>query len=287
MADTKLTLLSDLTRELRPELHRYCSRMTGNIFEGEDVVQETLSKAASALDRWPQPPPSLKPWLFRIAHNTAIDFMRRKLRFELVAELPEVAMPDDEHGVDHDFVAAAISVFVELPPVQRSTLILKDVLGYSLIEIASMLEISVGAVKAALSRARANVSRSAEAKVPHRLTSNTAALQRYATLFNQRDWGGLRLLLTEDSKLDLVARLKNRVIDAKYFVQYTRVLQNDVLHADVGFVGTQPVIGMFRGNERLKPAYLIAIDWAADGTISLIRDFYYAPYIVADARFEK
>src|SRR5881397_3822152 len=66
----------DLVAEVRPELHRYTTRMTGSVFDGEDVVQDTLAKAWYALAAMDSPPP-LRPWLFRIAHNTAMDFLRR------------------------------------------------------------------------------------------------------------------------------------------------------------------------------------------------------------------
>ena len=66
----------DLVAEVRPALHRYCARMTGSVFDGEDVVQETLAKAYFALGQMEEAPP-LRPWLFRIAHNTAMDFLRR------------------------------------------------------------------------------------------------------------------------------------------------------------------------------------------------------------------
>src|SRR5215468_10641521 len=74
----------DLVAEVRPELHRYCARMTGSVFDGEDVVQETLAKAYYALAEMDSPPP-LRPWLFRIAHNTAMDFLRRYERRNVVA----------------------------------------------------------------------------------------------------------------------------------------------------------------------------------------------------------
>src|SRR5499425_2835687 len=80
----------DLVAEVRPELHRYCARMTGSVFDGEDVVQDTLAKAHYALAQMTEPPP-LRPWLFRIAHNTAMDFLKRYERkhVELAAEVPE------------------------------------------------------------------------------------------------------------------------------------------------------------------------------------------------------
>ena len=62
---------------LRQSLHRYCSRMTGSVFDGEDVVQEALFQAYRMLDGFDDSRP-LAPWLFRIAHNRCIDFLRRR-----------------------------------------------------------------------------------------------------------------------------------------------------------------------------------------------------------------
>src|SRR5689334_1006980 len=70
-----------LAGALRPKLHRYCARMTGSVIDGEDVVQEALAKAFEAL---PAAGPLASPeaWLFRIAHNAALDFLRRRARQE-------------------------------------------------------------------------------------------------------------------------------------------------------------------------------------------------------------
>src|SRR5262249_9517842 len=153
----------ELVAEVRPELHRYCTRMTGSVFDGEDVVQETLAKSYFALAEMERTPP-LRPWLFRIAHNTATDFLRRyeHRKVDAVAD-PEVvadmsrSQEPDEHGPDGERVEAALQVFASLPPVQRSALALKDVIGLSLEETAVTMDLSVAAVKAALVRARANV----------------------------------------------------------------------------------------------------------------------------------
>src|SRR5438093_13616159 len=62
---------------LRPSLHRYCSRMTGSVLDGEDVVQDALFQAYRKLDTFDDARP-LGPWLFRIAHNQCIDSLRRR-----------------------------------------------------------------------------------------------------------------------------------------------------------------------------------------------------------------
>src|SRR5215468_6650662 len=68
-------------REMRPRLHRYCARMTGSVIDGEDVVQEAIVKA---LDAYPMAGPLADPaaWLFRITHNAALDFLRRRARID-------------------------------------------------------------------------------------------------------------------------------------------------------------------------------------------------------------
>src|SRR6476469_2007099 len=82
---------------LRPSLHRYCSRMTGSEVDGEDIVQDALFQAYRKLDTFDDNRP-LTPWLFRIAHNRCIDFLRsRETRQEAEAAVmePDSVMPAD------------------------------------------------------------------------------------------------------------------------------------------------------------------------------------------------
>ncbi len=279
----------ELVDEIRPELHRYCARMTGSVFDGEDVVQETLAKAYYALGQMLEPP-NLRPWLFRIAHNTAMDFLKRyeRTNVEPVPDLPERAQAE-ETSVDPALVEAALSAFVELPPVQRSAVILKDVLGHSLEETAATMGVTVGAVKAALSRARTNITKaSASPAQPLRPASMQAqaTLQRYVDLFNDRDWEALRALLGEESRLDIVSRIQHRVKDAGYYDRYAQYLRTEEIRAEAGFVDGVPAIAMFSPPTSPTPAYFILLE-SEGGRISLIRDFRYVPYIATDARFSR
>jgi len=279
----------ELVDEIRPELHRYCSRMTGSIFDGEDVVQETLAKAYYALGQMVQPP-SLRPWLFRIAHNTAMDFIKRyeHQHVEPVADVPDRAVAE-ESGVDPALVEAALRVFAELPPTQRSAAILKDVLGQSLEETADTMGTTVGAVKAALSRARANIARAprahfAEAAQPV-VGETLMTLRRYADLFNAHNWDGLRALLAAESRLDVVSRVRHeRAVDAGYYDRYAAYTTTEDLRAEAGFVDGVPVIAIFSSPASQQPAYFVLLDVSA-GRISQIRDFRYIPYITIDARY--
>src|SRR5215217_6933071 len=80
---------------MRPKLHRYCARMTGSVIDGEDVLQDALIKAVEAqatIGDIGNP----EGWLFRIAHNTALDFLRRRNRRELLQGPAEVEMMADQ-----------------------------------------------------------------------------------------------------------------------------------------------------------------------------------------------
>jgi RNA polymerase sigma-70 factor (ECF subfamily) len=263
--------------------------MTGSVFDGEDVVQDTLAKAHYALGQMAEPP-TLRPWLFRIAHNTAMDFLRRYERkhVDVVADVPEPAEIEDS-AIDSALLEAALTVFVTLPPVQRSALILKDVLGHSLDETAATMGTTVAAVKAALVRARANLaatSRRSSAPAARPPSADAQRnLQRYVDLFNDRNWDALRALLGEESRLDLVSRAHRRgAAAAEYYGRYAEIADREQLRAEVGAVDGVAAIAIFRPASSRVPAYFVVLEWDGD-RVALIRDFRYVPYITAGARY--
>ena len=80
---------------MRPRLHRYCARMVGSVIDGEDVLQDALIKAVEAHAR-AGAIGNPEGWLFRIAHNTALDFLRRRNRQEALRSAEEVDMMADQ-----------------------------------------------------------------------------------------------------------------------------------------------------------------------------------------------
>src|SRR5882757_645543 len=145
-----------LLAELRPRLHRYCARMTGSAIDGEDVLQETLIKAIEAFPHT-GPLANAEGWLFRIAHNASLDFLRRRARQQGIQtdaeDLETIADPDSEIE-RRQTAAASLRTLMRLPVSQRSSVILMDVLGHSLEEISEVLDATVPAIKASLHRGR-------------------------------------------------------------------------------------------------------------------------------------
>jgi RNA polymerase sigma-70 factor (ECF subfamily) len=139
---------------LRPRLHRYCARMTGSITDGEDVVQDALFRVYRSLETWDESR-SLTPWIFRIAHNQCIDFLRsRGVRVEAEAAVAEPDFVEPGDPIGPAIGPALEHLVLNLPPKERACVLLKDVFEYSLEEIAELVNSTVGGVKAALNRGR-------------------------------------------------------------------------------------------------------------------------------------
>jgi RNA polymerase sigma factor (sigma-70 family) len=272
---------------LRPELHRYCARLMGSVIDGEDVVQDTLARALVALQEMEETPP-LRPWLFRIAHNRAIDLLRgRTLRMaepiEAAAGVADPASPDPvEVLMRQEAVKTAVSRFAELPTVQRSVVILKDVLDEPLKEIAALLDLTVDAVKAHLARGRARL-REINAQGGSAVEARPAspAVAHYAALFNRHDWDGLRALLADDVKL-LQSTYTLRTGSADVGMFFTIYARFDGVWLRPAWLEGREVIAVFADRADPKPAYVMWLEWR-DGRISFIRDTRYARYVVADA----
>jgi RNA polymerase sigma-70 factor (ECF subfamily) len=284
--DRRAELLA-LAGELRPELHRYCARLMGSVIDGEDVVQDTLARALVALEELEEMP-QLRPWLFRIAHNRALDLLRgRAVRatepIDAAADVADEANPDPvEMLMRREAVKTAVTRFAELPTTQRSVVILKDVLDEQLSEIAALLDLTVDAVKGHLARGRARLREiNAQAGALAETRPASAAVARYVALFNRRDWDGLRALLAHDVKLNQATHpLRVGAADVgMFFTIYAKI---DGVWLAPAWLEGREVIAVFEDRADPKPSYIMWLEWRED-RISFIRDYRYVRYVVADA----
>jgi RNA polymerase sigma-70 factor (ECF subfamily) len=259
----------------------------GSVINGEDVVQDAFARAFAALDELQEAPP-LRAWLFRIAHNRALDLLRRGAirAAEPIEAAYEVADPESPDPVEvlmrQEAVDTAVSRFVELPAVQRSVVILKDVLDQSLEEIAAMLGLTVNAVKAHLARGRARLKAiNTQALVRPAPRPPSPAVTRYVALFNQRDWDGLRAMLADDVRLIQSAHaVRAGAADVgEFFGMYGR---SSPVRVAPAWLDGREVIAVFEDPQAARPSYLMWLEWT-DARISFIRDYRYVRYIVDDA----
>jgi len=270
---------ADRLKALRPRLHRYCARMTGSAVNGEDVVQDTLVKALHARAQGAQVD-HLEGWLFRIAHNASLDYLRDRSRNTVVPLTEDVeAAPMSET----DIIAVSFQTFLRLPELQRCAVILKDVLGHSVDEIASIAGCSPAAAKSALQRGRGALRQLMQAPEDTRLPLMSDADRRkitaYVHLFRSGDFDAIRAMLADDVKLDLVNRLKLQGRDeiGRYFTRYA---QETKWRFALGAVEGQPAMLVFDSTGSMEtPAHFVLIDWS-ESRIMEIRDFLFAPYVL-------
>ena len=289
------TQFDELVRTLRPELHRYCARMTGSVIDGEDVVQDTLAKAFFQLSS-SGAVPELRPWLFRIAHNKSIDYLRRfdRRHSELLTELPQpVEMVDPLEKAE--IAEFALSWYLKLTAVQRSCVILMDVMDYSMAELSDILDMSLPAIKGALHRGRVSLRQLRGSA--HEVTrapldaDDERQLAQYVMHFNRRNFDALREMLADDARLELVGRTSARGARAvgNYFRNYERL---DGWRMEVGTIdGRAALLGFDHEVDSVdvasgRPTFFVLIEWNAH-RIQCIHDYRYARYVLELAQLER
>ena len=275
-----------LVAELRPDLHRYCARLTGSVIDGEDVVQDAIAKGLAALPSLQSAIP-MRAWLFRIAHNQALDLLRRRAvraaePIEAAEDAPDPDAPDPlETLMRQEAVRLAVARFVELPASQRCVVILKDVLDHSVSEIAELLGLTAFAVTAQLARGRARLKAIAARAAPEpQPRAASPAVARYAALFNGRDWDGLRALLADDVRLNQATYAPRQGLAdvGRFFTIYAGL---ERMRLEPAWMEGREVLAAFPDGAA-EPAYFMWIEWK-DGQIAFIHDYRYARYVLDGA----
>ncbi|ATB28655.1 sigma-70 family RNA polymerase sigma factor [Melittangium boletus] len=215
----------------RAALTGHCYRMLGSVAEADDAVQETMVRAWRNLDRFEERS-SLRTWLYRIATRVCLDALSehsRRMRpmetgpvgsiddslatlpgshwIEPIPDaraLPSDADPSELVMLRQSIRLAFVAALQHLPPRQRATLLLTEVLGWSAAEVADSLDTSVAAVNSALQRARATLATHdlTQARAPLSDTQSTL-LDRYVEAFEHYDVDALTRLLHQDATLSM------------------------------------------------------------------------------------
>lgn len=228
MGETGAGAMTEEPESYRGELIRYCYRMLGSYAEAEDAVQEALVRAWRNADGF-EGRSSVRSWVYRIATNVCLDALAAGKRRALPMDLSGPAdgatppgaptedarwigpLPGGDPGVAAEAAESVRLAFVaalqHLPPRQRATLILRDVLGFSAREVADLHGSTVASANSALQRARATLAgRREEAGEPVAAAPEGVRLvlaERYASAFSRYDVEELSLLLHVDATLSL------------------------------------------------------------------------------------
>ena len=193
----------DAVEDVRAPLHAFGMKLTGNVWDAEDLVQEALLRGFGMIGRGDlhgagSPVANARAYLFRVATHLFIDAQRRRARQRAILAEPQ---PEPAAAGPQDVREAGERLFAAAPPQARAAVLLKDVFGFSLEETADLLRTTTGAVKSALSRGRAGL----RDPVPEpRLGPPRALVDAFVDAYNAHDIARLLAAVTERVSLEVL-----------------------------------------------------------------------------------
>ncbi|HXZ84155.1 MAG TPA: sigma-70 family RNA polymerase sigma factor, partial [Myxococcota bacterium] len=273
---------------LRPELHRFCARLTGSAFEGEDLVQEALLRVFGQLGKLDADVAKLehpRAYLVRTATRIWIDAQRRRGREqEILAEeaRQEAAARSGDPARGAELRDAAAGLLGQLAPRERAALVMKDVLDLSLEQTAEVLHTTVPAVKSALQRGRGRLAagEGSAAAVP---APSRALVERFLAALARNDLAELASICSADLGVELVggAELDGFERARPFFAHAHLVLPIPGFGTDprweLAELSGEPIVLGFRkldGFEGLNEIHRIQ---ESDGKIVRIRCYCFCP----------
>jgi RNA polymerase sigma-70 factor (ECF subfamily) len=207
-----------LTAPQRRRLHAHCYRLLGSVHDADDALQETMLRAWRGIGRF-EPRAELSSWLYRIATNVCLRMIEQRGRRESAAvdahlqPYPDVLLdPETPERVAErreTIGLAFVAAMQLLPPRQRATLVLRDVLDWSAREAADVLGVSVAAANSALQRARDRVERErregtlTRAHRPTDKRAEAALMRRFVDAWEAVDIERLTALLAGDALMTM------------------------------------------------------------------------------------
>src|SRR5262245_49753246 len=271
--------------DCRPALHAYCCRLTGNVWDGEDLVQDTLVRVFCVVGRTNIALENPKAYLIRTATNLWIDRVRRFAREQAALALeraePTVTLPVDTGSGN----GAVRALFERLHAQERAAFLLKDIFDLSLAETADVLQTSVGAVKSALGRARGRL----EGTRPLAGLDAPPAdvVQQFTTALRTKDLDAMKALCAEQVVGELVggAELATFAKARQIFVHAHMVMPRlgfgERPRWEVADYEGEPIVLGFRtldGVEGLNEVHRLEV---VDGLVVRVRTYCFCPETLA------
>ncbi len=278
----------DLLNPFRPDLHRYCLGLTGNLWDTEDLVQETVVRGFATLGAVYRTIDNPRGYLVRIASNLWMDAMRRRqLEARTPALEPAAAAPSPDQGSELRDAGAAL--LQRLSPQERAALLLKEVFDMSLQEIAVMLKTSIGAVKAALHRGRRRIDESETPAAASRPVPSRALVERFVDRLQARDLPALLEMMLDGGTVEVAGGLleagrEQFSADGSWLWQAVHVHPELPEHLRpkpwenefVEFEG-EPMMLAFTDNEGRRKLVSVTRFEESDGKLARIRPYYFCP----------
>ena len=206
MSLSRATIVLAAIERCRKRLWGHCYRMTGARTDADDLSQEAIARAIERADDL-HDGAAVEGWLFRIATTVCLDHLRRERRARALTELVDPvafddipAPPGDPEATSllrDDVRLAVVAALQHLAPKQRAALLLHDVCGLSLAEVASTIGTNGNAAKATLRRARAALDR-ARGRTDVDVPVDSAVVERLARALESRAVDALAALLADD-----------------------------------------------------------------------------------------
>jgi RNA polymerase sigma-70 factor (ECF subfamily) len=262
------------TEPLRPDLHRYCRALTGSVWDAEDLVQDTLLRAFAKLGEISPRIDNPKAYLFRIASNLWIDHFRRTER-----ATPEERIMTSSPEQSLEIRDAAKQLLHRLSPQERAAVVLKDVFDFRLEEIATILQTTVGAIKAALHGGREKLAAPSGARAVAPVSA--ALLDQFVAAFNARDLDRVTALLRADAIGEVVSMGvwygRTAVRDSSLY--YSLFLEKGEPQAERRiFLGESVVVLWYALDDSNAPIVRDVLRFEeVDGQIAQLRFFLFCP----------
>jgi RNA polymerase sigma-70 factor (ECF subfamily) len=243
-----------LAEPLRSEIKVHCYRMLGSIHQADDSVQESYLRAWRAFDTFTGG--SFRAWMYKIATNACLNAIEARKGVERLlpdqlgpstTRMPDAVPPADiawlepypdsllegvigntsnpeaRFATRESVQLAFVALVQQLPPRQRATLLLCDVLGWSSAEAATAFGTTTASINSALQRGREALSKRYPERRPSRASGDQRQLlQRYVSAWEQHDVNGFVALLSEDASFAMPPWLQwyvGREVIASFFTE--------------------------------------------------------------------